>query len=90
MTDPRDNPVYLVSLGAFFPGEPVSNEEMEDRLGRIHGRDSRWRTRVLKRNGITSRHYAIDCEQRSLYRNSEMAAHAVRAASHTRRLVKNT
>src|SRR5687767_5346359 len=53
---------------------------MEDRLGRIHGRDSRWRARVLKRNGITSRHYAIDGQQRSLYRNSEMAAHAVRAA----------
>lgn len=75
-----DHPVYLTSLGAFFPGEPVSNEEMEDRLGRIHGRDSRWRARVLKRNGITSRHYAIDRQQRTLYRNSEMAAHAIRAA----------
>jgi len=80
VTDPLDKPVYLIALGAFFPGEPVSNEEMEDRLGRIHGRDSRWRARVLKRNGITSRHYAIDRQQRSLYRNSEMAAHAVRAA----------
>src|SRR5688572_26464087 len=72
--------VYITALGKFLPGEPVSNEEMEDFLGRVHGRPSRARARVLKQNGIRTRHYAIDRQQRSLYRNSEMAARAVREA----------
>lgn len=72
--------VFITGLGAFFPGPKVSNDEMEDRLGRIHGRTSRARARVLKQNGITSRHYAIDGQQRTLYRNSEMAALAVQSA----------
>lgn len=73
-------PVYITGMGTFLPGPPVSNDEMEDHLGRIHGKPSKLRERVLKQNGIRSRHYALDKEQRSLYRNSEMAALAVNAA----------
>ncbi len=80
MSGTQDRPVYLTALGAFFPGKPVSNAEMEDYLGRIHGRPSKWRKRVLEKNGIRTRHYAIDRRQRSLFRNSEMAALAVRGA----------
>jgi 3-oxoacyl-[acyl-carrier-protein] synthase-3 len=72
--------VYITGLGAFFPGEPVANDEMEDYLGRIGGQPSALRERVLARNGIRLRHYAIDRQQRSLYRNSDMASRAVAAA----------
>jgi 3-oxoacyl-[acyl-carrier-protein] synthase-3 len=51
---------------------------MEDYLGKIHGKASRTRARILKQNGIQSRHYAMDREQRSLHSNADMAARAVR------------
>ncbi|WPB81337.1 3-oxoacyl-[acyl-carrier-protein] synthase III C-terminal domain-containing protein [Archangium violaceum] len=72
--------VYITSLGTFLPGKPIGNDEMEAYLGRIQGKPSRARARVLKQNGIQTRHYAIDTQQRSLFRNSEMAALAVRDA----------
>lgn len=72
--------VYIIGTGAFLPGRPVANDEMEDYLGKIRGRPSALRTRILKQNGIRSRHYAIDKNQKSLYRNSEMAALACKAA----------
>jgi 3-oxoacyl-[acyl-carrier-protein] synthase-3 len=71
---------YMTSLGKFLPGPPVDNESMEDFLGKIGGKASRARQRVLKQNGILTRHYAIDREQRSLFSNAEMAALAVRDA----------
>ena len=71
---------YITSLGKFLPGPPIGNDEMEAFLGKIGGRPSRARERVLKQNGIRTRHYAIDREQRSLYSNAEMAALAIRDA----------
>src|SRR5262245_36413160 len=70
--------VFITALGKFFPGPPIANDEMEDYLGRIHDRPARAKARVLAQNGITSRHYALDRQQRTLFRNSEMAANAVR------------
>ena len=39
--------VFITGLGKFFPGAPIGNDEMEDYLGRIHGRPARARSRVL-------------------------------------------
>ncbi|MBV8519251.1 MAG: iron-containing redox enzyme family protein [Acidobacteria bacterium] len=78
--DARTHDVYITALGKFLPGPPIGNDEMEDYLGLIHGKPSRLRHRILRQNGILQRHYAIDRNQRSLYRNSEMAAAAVRDA----------
>lgn len=79
-----NSPVYITSMGTFLPGPPVSNEEMEDYLGKIRGKASRARLRVLKQNGIQHRHYAIDKEQRTLFSHEEMAAVAVRVALYAR------
>ncbi len=73
--------VYITGLGAYFPGEPIPNEEMEEFLGYVHGRPSRLRRRVLKSNGIQARHYALDRQGRSTHRNSEMARNAVKEAA---------
>jgi 3-oxoacyl-[acyl-carrier-protein] synthase-3 len=70
--------VFITGLGKFFPGPPIANDEMEAHLGLIHGRPARAKGRVLAQNGITTRHYALDRQQRTLFRNSEMAANAVR------------
>lgn len=74
------NTAYITALGKFLPGEPVGNDQMEDHLGRIGGKASRLRARILKQNGIRSRHYAIDREGRVCFSNSELAANAVRDA----------
>ncbi|HOY04725.1 MAG TPA: 3-oxoacyl-[acyl-carrier-protein] synthase III C-terminal domain-containing protein [Saprospiraceae bacterium] len=69
--------VFITSTGVFLPGEPISNDEMEDYLGRINGSPSAAKSRVLKQNGIQSRHYAIDKNQKTLYQNADLAAHAI-------------
>lgn len=72
---------YITSLGKFLPGNPIDNESMEEFLGAVNGKLSRVRKRILKQNGIQARHYAIDRQQRTLFSNSAMAAHAVRSAT---------
>lgn len=71
---------YITGVGAFLPGEPVSNARMEDHLGRIGGRDSLLGRRALRWNGVESRHYALDAAGRPQHSNGSMCAAAVRAA----------
>jgi len=68
---------YITSLGKFLPGQPIDNDSMEDFLGKINGKTSRARKKVLQQNGIQTRFYAIDRNQNSLFSNAEMAARAV-------------
>lgn len=69
---------YITSMGSYLPGPPISNDEMESVLGMIHGKPSRLRSRILKNNGILTRHYALDKNQNSTHQNSELAAQAIR------------
>ena len=73
----QGSPVYITAIGSFLPGEPVGNDEMEDYLGRIGGKPSRTKARILKENGIRTRYYAIDKEQNTVYSNTDMAARAI-------------
>ncbi len=72
--------VFITAAGAYLPGAPVDNEHMEDMLGFIDGKPSRLKKRILKSNGITTRHYALDANGRTTELNEELAANAVRAA----------
>ena len=71
---------FITSIGKFLPGEPVDNDAMEDYIGKIGGKASRVRKKVLKQNGIKTRYYAIDRQQKTLFSNAEMAAQAARNA----------
>ncbi len=71
---------YITSMGTFLPGEPIGNDEMEEYLGKIGGKPSRARRRILQQNRIQTRHYAIDRQQKSLFSNAGMAARAVQDA----------
>ena len=71
--------IYINAISAFLPGKPISNDEMEDYLGKVNGEASRWKSRVLSKNGILTRYYAIDKEQNTLFSNSQMTALAVEA-----------
>ena len=72
--------VFLTRTGAFLPFAPVSNEEIEDVLGRVGGKPSRARRLVLRSNGIQSRHYAIDrATGEPAMSNAQLTAEAIRA-----------
>ena len=80
---------FITSLGKFLPGDPVANDAMEEFLGVIDGKVSRVRKRILKQNGIQTRYYAIDRQQRTLFSNATMAANAIRVAAERARLELN-
>lgn len=72
--------VFITSTGIYLPGAPVANDEMEDYLGKINGQPSAAKNRVLRQNGIQTRYYAIDKQQKTLLQNADLAAHAIDAA----------
>ncbi len=69
---------FITQIGKFLPGDPITNDAMEDYLGKVNHRPSKVKNRILKSNGIQQRYYALDKSQQSTYLNSEMAAAAVR------------
>jgi 3-oxoacyl-[acyl-carrier-protein] synthase III len=69
---------YLTCTGTFLPGPPIDNAEIEAVLGLVEGKPSRLKARILKSNGIQTRHYAIDREQRTTHSNVEMAVAAAK------------
>ena len=71
--------VYINRIAAFLPHEPVSNEQMEQRLGMVGSRPSRARRLILRSNGIKQRYYAIDPHTlEPTYTNAQLTAEAVR------------
>ena len=72
--------VYITRTAAYMPLAPVTNDEMESVLGMVGERPSRARALVLRSNGITSRHYAIDrATGKTAMSNAQLTAHAIRA-----------
>ncbi|MFT6746367.1 MAG: 3-oxoacyl-[acyl-carrier-protein] synthase-3 [Glaciecola sp.] len=71
------NDIYITSSASFLPNSPVSNEDMEDYLGKIHGLESKLKPRILKQNGIKNRYYAIDKNQKTTHSNAQLAANAI-------------
>lgn len=51
--------VYINSTSAYFPNDPVPNDDMELYLGFINGKPSKSKSVVLRNNGIKSRYYAL-------------------------------
>ena len=70
---------YITHIATFLPNAPVGNDAIESVLGMVGGVPSRARARVLKSNGITQRHYAIDPQTKQLtHNNAQLTAEAVR------------
>lgn len=73
------NPVYITRISTCLPHDPVSNEQMEARLGQVGDRPSRARSIVLRRNGIRQRHYVIDpITGKPSMTNAQLSAEAIR------------
>ncbi|MEG4217775.1 hypothetical protein QUA27_20770 [Microcoleus sp. Pol14C6] len=58
---------YINRIGKFLLGEPINNDEMEEYLGKIASRPSRFRQQILNSNGIPQRYYAIDKQQHTIF-----------------------
>ena len=71
--------VFITRVSGFLPHAPVTNEEMEARLGRIDAKASRARAIVLRNNGIKQRYYAMDAAGYPTHTNAALAAEAVKA-----------
>jgi 3-oxoacyl-[acyl-carrier-protein] synthase-3 len=72
------NQVYINATSAYFPNDPVPNDEMEEYLGYIDGRPSKSKKIVLRNNGIINRYYALDKNGKSTHTNAQMTALAVK------------
>jgi 3-oxoacyl-[acyl-carrier-protein] synthase III len=72
---------YITATGAFLPGYPVPNDEIEDYIGTAGRASSDLKDLILANCGIKTRHYAIDKSQRTVVSNAAMAAAAVRNAA---------
>src|ERR1700689_5445359 len=69
---------YITATGAFLPGYPVPNDEIEDYIGKAGPPASDLKDLVLANCGIKTRHYALDKNQQTVISNAAMAASAVR------------
>ena len=77
---------YITGVGAYLPGDPIGNDDLESYLGTIPQGSARLRKRMLAANGIEKRHYAIDRSGRTLMLNEELAERAVLSALQNRGL----
>ena len=71
--------VFITRVSSVLPNAPITNEEMESRLGMIDGNASRAKNIVLRNNGIRKRYYAMDTEGNITHTNAQLAAAAVKA-----------
>ncbi len=69
--------VYLVGAGRYLPGEPIDNEQLDQYIAPINQKSQRIKKRILKDNGIITRHYGINAQGETQISAVEMAANAV-------------
>ena len=69
--------VYITKLASFLPNDPVSNEEMENILGRINNQSSKAKPLILRNNQIKTRYYASDKEGNTTHTNTELTKLAI-------------
>lgn len=73
------NDVYITDLESFFPGNPVSNDEIDQYVAQLDRNHQVAKRTTLRNNGIKQRHYAIHPEtQENTMSNAEMTAEAIR------------
>ena len=69
---------YITRTGAYLPGNPVHNQDINQYLGKVIG-ENRVRRMILGVNGIHTRHYALDSKQNATHSLYELAAGAVKS-----------
>ena len=72
------NKVYITNIAKFLPNAPVSNDEMEDILGKINDTNSKSRRLILRNNQITTRYYALSADGQPTHTNADLTALAIK------------
>lgn len=67
---------YITATGAFLPGNKIDNERIPNFMGELDN-EPETRKKILRMNGIKSRHYALDENQNATYDLYDMAVRAV-------------
>ncbi len=71
---------FITAASAVLPGPAVANDDIESVLGALETGPSRLLARILRNNGIETRHYAIDREtHQPTHSSAQLAAQSVRA-----------
>jgi 3-oxoacyl-[acyl-carrier-protein] synthase-3 len=71
------NHVYINRFSAFFPNEPVGNDEMEQYIGLVNAKSLLAKRLILGKNGITKRYYALNKSGEVTHTSVQMATNAV-------------
>lgn len=71
------NEVYITKSSTYLPNNPIENDQMEEYLGLVNGKNSKARPLILRNNGIKTRYYALDKNQKATHTNAEITAKAV-------------
>ncbi len=69
--------VYINKISKYLPNRPITNDEMEEKLGTINGKASKGRRIVLRNNQIKTRYYAIDDNGNITHNNAQLTKEAV-------------
>lgn len=77
------NDVYITRIAKFLPNKPVSNDDMEQKLGMLNGKSSKAKGVVLRNNKIKSRYYAIDDNGEITHNNAQLTKEAIEALCDT-------
>ncbi len=72
--------VYVTALGSHLPGDPVNNKEMEAYIGSRGPEARKLGAAVLRKNGVKTRHYAIEPDGSTETTNADIAAQALKKA----------
>ena len=57
---------YITATGRYLPGDPVTNNEIEDYIGKAGRALADLKDMILANCGIKTRHYAIDKSQQTV------------------------
>ncbi len=68
---------YVTASGQFLPGPPIQNDAMADYIGRLSPEADRLGRLTLRKNGIRTRHYAIDRDGTTQWTAARLAAAAL-------------
>ena len=69
--------VYINKISKYLPNRPITNDEMEEKLGIINGKTSKGRRIVLRNNQIKTRYYAIDDSGNITHNNAQLTKEAI-------------
>lgn len=70
--------VYINKISKFLPNTAISNDEIEEYLGKIDGKPSKAKRLVLRSNQIKTRYYAIDKNGIATHTNAQLVAESIK------------